>query len=182
MNTHSFSLSCLFSKNGFLSHSLCFWKIFQTWTYFNRLFIIKEFFLFVWMQWLVTSWSFIICLNLVTYTLSHKVLIFLIVTSVIYFVSRHRCCSCSSVVYFLSATNFVDKVMALQWEYNNIRNALLCHSSGLPSLVFSSPKLLSFICFKPFLFWCTKLFTVLILWGRMNSSSAFSLSIAFTIL
>ena len=106
------------------------------------------------MQWLVTSWSFIICLNLVTHRLSHKVLIFLIVASVIYFVSRHRCCSCSSVVYFPSATNFVDKVVALQWECNNIRNTLLCHTSGASSLVFSSPKSLSFICFKAFLYWC----------------------------
>lgn len=106
------------------------------------------------MQWLVTSCSFIICLNLVTHRLSHKVPIFLIVTSVVYFVSRHRCCFCSSVVYFLSATNFVDKVMALQWEYNNIRNTLPCHTSGPSSLIFSCPKLLSFSCFKAFLWWC----------------------------
>lgn len=106
------------------------------------------------MQWLVTSWPFIICLNLVTHRLSHKVLIFLIVTSVVYFVSRHRCCFCSSVVYFLSATNFVDKVMALQWEYNNIRNTLPCHTSGPSSPIFSCPKLPSFSCFKAFLWWC----------------------------
>lgn len=109
-----------------------------------------------WMQWLATSCSFIICLNLVTYRLSHKVLIFLIVTSVIYFVSRHRCCCCAYVVYFMSATNFVDKATALQWEYNNIRNALLCHTSGPSSLVFSSSKLLPFIYFKAFLCWCCR--------------------------
>lgn len=113
----------------------------------------KNVFCYFWMQWLVTSCSFIICLNLVTYRLSHKVLIFLIVTSVIYFVSRHRCCCCASVVYFLSATNFVDKAMALQWEYNNIRDALLCHTSGPSSLAFPSSKLLSFIYFKAYLCW-----------------------------
>ena len=104
------------------------------------------------MQWLITSWSFIVCLTLVTYRLSHKVLIFLIITSVIYFVSHHRCCTCSSVVYFLFATDFVDKVMALKWEHNNIRNALPCHTSGPSSLVFSPLELLSFVCFKAFLY------------------------------
>lgn len=148
MNTHSFPLSCHFSKNWFWSHYLCFWKIFQTQVYFNRFFFTKECFL-LFLDAMITSCAFLICLNIVTYRLSHKVLIFLIVTSVIYFVSRHRCCCCASVVYFLSARNFVDKAMALQWEYN-ISDALLCHTSGPLSLVFSSSKLLSFIHFKAF--------------------------------
>lgn len=114
---------------------------------------LKNDFCSFWMQWLVTSCSFIICLNLVKYRLSHKVLIFLIVTSVIYFVSRHRCCCRASVVYFLSATNFLDKAMALQWEYNNFRDALLCHTSVPSSLVFMPSKCLSFIYFKAFLCW-----------------------------